>query len=103
MARSRYNNFRTIKDQETKRLRLETFPKITSNDLKSDTDIIIKLDAEQRLDSIALEYLGDGKLWWVVCLMNDMVFPFGNDIKKGTNLRIPTNINRIYEIIDRGV
>ena len=103
MSKSRYSNFRKVVDLETNKQRYETFPKITSEQLRSDSDIIIELNDAQRLDSIASQYLGDGKLWWVLCLMNDFMFPFGNNLIAGTKIRIPTDVDRVYSIIERGI
>ena len=103
MPLSRYNNFRNIIDEESNNKRLETFPKITGAQLRSNSDIIIELDDSQRLDALALQYLGDGRLWWVICLLNDFVFPFGNNLVAGTKIRIPTDINRVYTLIERGI
>tara|TARA_R110000744_G_scaffold162690_1_gene279338 strand:+ start:4021 stop:4332 length:312 start_codon:yes stop_codon:yes gene_type:complete len=103
MAISRYDGLRTIVDEKTKRSRIETFPSVSAEQLKSDDDIIITLSDYQRLDSLANEVFGDGRLWWVICLMNDFTFPFGNDIKAGTEIRIPRDINRVYQVIGRGV
>jgi len=102
MPRSRYTNFKKIID-DNNNARLETFPKITSEKIKSPNDIIITLNDAQRLDSIALQYLGDGRLWWVICLLNDFAFPFGNDLIAGTQIRIPINVDRIFKLIDKGV
>tara|TARA_Y100000310_G_scaffold340138_1_gene434922 strand:- start:2360 stop:2674 length:315 start_codon:yes stop_codon:yes gene_type:complete len=103
MSLSRYNNFRTIIHEDTNDKRLETFPKITAAELISNNDIIIVLNDSQRIDALALQYLGDGRLWWVICLLNDFVFPFGNNLVAGTKIRIPTNVNRVYELIERGI
>ena len=103
MLLSRYSKFRKIVDEETSRERLETFPKISADSLRSDSDIIIELNDSQRLDALALQYLGDGRLWWGICLLNDFVFPFGNNLVAGTKIRIPTDINRVYTLIERGI
>jgi|TARA_R110000824_G_scaffold164685_3_gene341027 hypothetical protein len=103
MPLSRYSNFRKIIDEESNKKRLETFPKVTADQLRSDSDIIIVLNDSQRMDALAVQYLGDGRLWWVICLLNDFVFPFGNNMIAGTKIRIPTDVNRIYEIIERGI
>lgn len=103
MPLSRYTNFRTIVDEETSNKRLETFPKVTGEQLRNDSDIIIELNDAQRLDALAEQYLGDGRLWWVICLVNDFVFPFGNNLVAGTQIRIPTDVDRVYQIIDRGI
>ena len=103
MPLSRYDNFRTIIHEETSDSRLETFPSVTAEELKDDSDILITLNDSQRLDTVALKYLGDGRLWWVICLLNDFVFPFGNDLVSGTVIRVPSNIDRVYQVINRNV
>ena len=72
MPISRYANFKTVYDDKTKKRRLETFPPISSSQVKSSSDIIIKLDEAQRIDAIAANYLGDGRYWWCICLLNDL-------------------------------
>jgi len=42
----------------------------------------------ERLDIIAHRYLGDAKLWWIICDYNDLFFPL--DLEPGTVLRIPS-------------
>ncbi len=41
-----------------------------------------------RIDLLAHRYLGDAKLWWVICDYNDIFFPL--ELKPGTDLRIPS-------------
>ena len=49
MPTSRYANFRTIFDPKTRKRRLETFPPITSEQVRSSSDVIIKLDQAERI------------------------------------------------------
>ncbi len=42
----------------------------------------------ERLDIIAHRYLGDAKLWWIICDYNDLFLPL--DLDPGTLLRIPS-------------
>jgi len=102
MPTSRYANFRTVFDPKTRKRRLETFPSISSDQVRSASDIIIKLDQAQRIDAIAANYLGDGRYWWCICLLNDLVFPFGKELKAGTILRIPQNIDKFINAIQKG-
>ena len=103
MPYSRYSNFKTILDRKTKKRRLETFPPIAGEKLRDPSDTIIELDQAQRIDAIAASYLGDGRYWWVICLLNDLVFPFGKNLKAGTRLRIPSSIDRFVDVIQRGI
>ena len=101
MPTSRYANFRTVYDSKTKKSRLETFPPITAEQVQSSSDVIIELDQAQRIDAIAAQYLGDGRYWWCICLLNDLTFPFGKNLKAGTIFRIPSNIDRFVNAIQR--
>ena len=42
----------------------------------------------ERLDIIAHRYLGDAKLWWIICDYNDLFLPL--ELEPGTVLRIPS-------------
>lgn len=101
MPTSRYANFRTVLDTKTQKRRLETFPPISSADVRSANDIVIELDQAQRIDAIAANYLGDGRYWWCICLLNDLTFPFGKNLKAGTLLRIPNNIDNFINAIQK--
>ena len=60
MPISRYQNFSTVLDTKTRKRRLESFPPISSSDLKRTDDIFVELNDAQRIDVLASEYLGDG-------------------------------------------
>ena len=103
MPTSRYANFKTVFDTKTNKRRLETFPPISSSQVKSSSDVIIKLDQARRIDAIAAQYLGDGRYWWCICLLNDLMFPFGKNLKAGTILRIPVNVEKFINNIQNKV
>lgn len=98
MAKSRYSSLDKIIDGKDFNKRYESFPNITSNDIKSNNDTFITWDETQRLDNIANDYLGDGRYWWVICLMNDLKFPFG-ELQNGQILRIPSSIDYVFNAI----
>ena len=99
MPFSRYANFKTVLDLKTNKKRLETFPPVTGEELRSPSDIIIELDQAQRIDAISDSYLGDGRYWWIICLLNDLTFPFGKNLKAGTILRIPSNVDKFVNLL----
>ena len=104
MAISRYDKFRKVTDEIFEKPRLETFPTIKAEDLKDDVnDIIMTYDESMRFDKLAFDYLGDGRYWWAICLLNDAHLPFSSNLKPGDNIRIPTNISRILTIIQSKV
>ena len=41
-----------------------------------------------RVDLLAVRYLGQAELWWIVCDYNDIYFPL--ELKLGAALRIPS-------------
>ena len=103
MPVSRYQNFSTVLDIKTRKKRLETFPPISSQELKQRDDIFIELSDAQRIDVLADTHLGDGRYWWIICLLNDLTFPFGQQIAAGTILRIPSSISVFVDTIQRKI
>ena len=103
MPVSRYQNFSTILDIKTRKKRLETFPPISSQEVKRPDDIFVQLNDAQRIDVLAAEYLGDGRYWWVICLLNDLTFPFGQLLAAGTILLIPASVDLFVETIQRKI
>lgn len=100
MAISRYDGFRTVKDDKKGVLRLETFSSVKASEIEDpNNDIIIEYNDGDRLDKIAFDYLGDGRYWWAICLLNDLSLPFGGSLEPGTRLRVPTNIDNISNYI----
>lgn len=47
-----------------------------------------KVQPRERIDLLAYRYLGDAKLWWVICDYNDIAFPL--KLVTGDVLRIPS-------------
>jgi len=99
MPISRYQNFRTIRDAKTGQQRLETFPGIQGRLLQRPSDIIITLSDAQRIDVLAAQHLGSGQYWWIICLLNDMVFPFGKSVAAGTTIRLPNSVDNFVALI----
>jgi|TARA_R110000824_G_scaffold314866_2_gene501756 hypothetical protein len=103
MPVSRYQNFSTVLDIKTRKRRLESFPPITSQELRRPDDSFVELNDAERIDVLAAEYLGDGRYWWAICLLNDLTFPFGQQVAAGTILRIPANIDAFVNTIQRKI
>ena len=51
-----------------------------------------------RLDLLAHRYLGEAKLWWLICDYNDIFFPL--ELTPGTVLRIPSMDHVSMHILD---
>ena len=58
---------------------------------------IVVLKEKQRLDKLAAEYFGDGRLWWVIALMSDI--GWGLQVPPGTRLKIPTDMTEFMGLI----
>lgn len=102
MATSRYYNLKKKIDSNGKKV-YETFPYIKIENLFSVDDIIIKIKESDRLDTIALKYLGDGRYWWAIALLNNIKFPFGNEVYPGRTIRIPKSIDSIITYINNNI
>ena len=103
MPVSRYKNFSTVLDTRTRKRRLESFPPISSQELRRPDDLFVELNDAQRIDVLAAQYLGDGRYWGIICLLNDLTFPFGQQIAAGTILRIPSSISVFVDTIQRKI
>ena len=60
-----------------------------------DDDIYVATETGDRLDTLAYDFYGDSKMWWIIASANnihDAVFGF----EDGTILRIPQNYIEIF-------
>jgi hypothetical protein len=92
--KTRYSNLNIIGNKF-----IETFPSINYKSLQRTDDINVKIKSGIRVDQLALQYLGDGKLWYILCLLNNAKTPFDDVFLPGKIIRIPRNINNILEKI----
>jgi len=99
VATSRHIKLKKYVDKN-KIVNYQTFPFVRKELLQSSNDIIIKLKENERLDTVALKYLGDGRYWWAIAMLNDIKMPFGNELYTGRNIRIPTSIDNILTKIN---
>jgi hypothetical protein len=70
-------------------------PKIYPNIPLKDDDIYVATETGDRLDTLAYDFYGDSKLWWIIASANNIhnaVFGF----EDGTILRIPQNYIEIF-------
>jgi len=72
-----------------------TFKSLHIEDVMSDDDFFYVLKDRERLDQIARRFLGDGRYWWIICIMNDLNGPFDANLRPGAIIRITRNINNI--------
>ena len=89
---SRYKSSQTKKTFDGK---LVYRPKIYPNIPLRDDDIYVATETGDRLDTLAYDFYGDSKMWWIIASANnihDAVFGF----EDGTILRIPQNYIEIF-------
>lgn len=72
----------------------------TAVELQRSDDIVVSIKYGQRIDQLAYQYLGDGSLWWVICLLNGASTPFSEKFSVGSLIRIPTNVSYILSVIE---
>lgn len=51
-----------------------------------------------RIDLLAHRYLGNAKLWWIICDYNDLFFPL--ELSLGQVLRIPSEDHVCMRLLD---
>ena len=97
MSFSRYRNDNTLRgnkaigtNQAIRKLRLAH-----RNGLLSVEKRVLKEGT--RLDHIAQEFYGDGRLWWVIAAVSGI--GWWVQAPAGTKVLVPTNIREIQEII----
>ena len=101
MATSRYKNFRTVRGLVGDPRRLEPFPAISINSLSVIPHTVITYKETDRLDALAEKFLGDGRYWWAICLMNDLDNPFSYNLLPGRLLKIPNSVDHIINLVQR--
>jgi phage tail protein X len=95
---NRYENSTILKTQDNRPYyRGKFYPNIPL----SENDYYVITTIGDRLDSIAYSYYGDSTLWWVISAANNNItngalFPI-----PGTQLRIPTDINSVLQLVDQ--
>lgn len=67
----------------------------------SEDDVYVITTVGDRLDSIAYSYYNDSELWWVISVANNHITKGSLFPVPGTQLRVPININRIFELFDQ--
>jgi hypothetical protein len=96
-----FQQIRQLKDSNNiQKTIMSILPSINPQDLYSPSDIFVKIKTGQRLDNLSYQYLGDGRYWWVICLINGLKTPFDTSLISGKLLRIPTSINKIIQILE---
>jgi len=97
MALSRYQNDSSIRGGKLLRsatavMRIREAVKLGQVRLRP---IIVK--ERQRLDKIAGDLYGDGRLWWVIAATSDIGWPL--QVPPGTRLNVPADLSQIMGLI----
>jgi len=92
MSSSRYRNVEII---DGKYFGTVVFP--TKAQLDAIPTYTIRLTRFDRLDNLAFKNLGQGELWWILAMMNDLDWAFG--FEEGQLLKIPVNVDDVLRIM----
>ena len=95
----RYDNATILKTEFTNRpyYKGKQYPNIPL----SESDVYVITTVGDRLDSLAYSYYNDATLWWIIAVANNnatkgALFPI-----PGTQLRIPTNANSVFNLFNQ--
>jgi hypothetical protein len=62
---------------------------------------MLLLQLEIDLISLAYSYYNDATLWWVIAMANNNVTKGALYPEPGTQLRIPTDINKVLDLFEQ--
>jgi hypothetical protein len=65
----------------------------------SENDVYVITTIGDRLDNLAYSYYGDATLWWIISVANNNINNGALFPASGTQLRIPTNLNFVLDLI----
>ena len=103
MAFSRYTNLSAVRYNAEEPYSLETPIFYNGNDLAQAIPfILIEYVEGTRLDVLANEYLGDGRYWWAICMMNNLNSPYDPTLSFGRTLRVPQDISDLVKYLKKG-
>jgi nucleoid-associated protein YgaU len=95
---SRYDNYTILKTSQGKPyIKGKMYPNIPL----SESDIYVITTVGDRLDLIANQYYNDSSLWWIIAFINSNVTRGSMFPSPGTQLRIPTDINRVMRLYNQ--
>lgn len=57
----------------------------------------IRTTSNDRLDTLAFQYLGSGEYWWVIAMLNNIEWAF--DFVPGEILKIPVDVQDVLKFI----
>ena len=91
---SRYRRCELLRDPENRRYlaRMETRKYPCAPD-----DRFYMVQPGDRVDNLAYKFFGDSQYWWVICEMNDILFPL--PLEPGTILRYPSMGRLLLEVL----
>ena len=95
----RYENTDILKTEYTDRpyYKGKYYPNIPL----SENDVYVITTVEDRLDNLAYSYYNDSTLWWVIAAANNNITKGALYPEPGTQLRIPTDINKVLDLYNQ--
>jgi len=96
MASSRYRNVNVVNESGQSRY-YETVDFPSAEVLAAIPSFKIRAARFDRLDQLAYKHLGQGELWWIIALMNDIDWMY--NFEEGQILRIPLDASDVLRLI----
>jgi nucleoid-associated protein YgaU len=95
---NRYDNTTILKTQQDRPyIKGKYYPNIPL----SESDVYVITTVGDRLDSLANSYYNNNTLWWVIAMANNNVTKGALYPEPGTQLRIPTDINKVLDLYNQ--
>ena len=92
MATSRYFNNRIYQNHYL------TFKRIPREIVDAIPAYEYKVKYGERLDHIAFKAFGDGTLWWVIAIMNNIGFEF-SEMDPSDVIKVPFSVDDVYGLL----
>lgn len=99
MARSRYASTRVIDGRHYGTWRNPVAERLDGDILEGVRTFDYTFSVGDRLDILAARFLGDDRYYWVIALVNNIIWPLG--VTPGTVLKIPKNVTDILNKLQR--
>lgn len=96
MSLSRYRNINILQDDNGKR-HYATMKFPTKKQLDTIPSFKIRLSQFDRLDQLAAKHLGDGTLWWILAMMNDIDWAY--KFNAGDIIKVPINVDDVLKLV----
>ena len=92
MPGSRYDSSLVTRDH------YQTFKRVSQEKLDAVPAFEHRMEFGERFDNLAFKNYGDGRLWWVISLVNNIGFEM-LEVRMGDTIKIPFNPEDVFRLV----